>query len=228
MPSVKSDAWMRDFHQAVPTHAYVEELPAHAGPDDWGAIDDELRRTAQAAAPVVPGATGWPARPPPEESPPPSRSRSGIEVRQSDLDALGFILDKLRDESASLNAQAAAKQEFKLQLSRDELQRLEEQIRARLERERRPASPSEQKVLDKVRTPCQLPEDVAKPVIFAGRMAVAPKRRPAPQVRVRNAPRRVVERVRKYGKSLSEGARLDDDHRTGARILAEGGSGGKR
>ncbi|KAK4330213.1 hypothetical protein RTBOTA2_005545 [Rhodotorula toruloides] len=147
LKNVKDRAWMRDFHQAVPTHAYIEELPANAGSDDWGAIDDELRPTAQAAVPVAVGKTGWPARPPPEESPPPSRPQS--ELRHSDVDALGFILGKLQEQSNALDAQAV-RQESKLQLSREELRRLEERIRERLEREGRKPSRSEQKVLDRV------------------------------------------------------------------------------
>ncbi|BGP33689.1 hypothetical protein JCM10296v2_005493 [Rhodotorula toruloides] len=145
--NVEDSAWKRDFHQAVPTHAYIEELPANAGSDDWGAIDDELRRTAQAAIPVAAGKTGWPARPPPEESPPPSRPPS--ELRQSDVDALGFILGKLQEQSSALDAQAM-RQESKLQFSREELQRLEERIRERREREGRKPTKSEQKVLDRV------------------------------------------------------------------------------
>lgn len=199
---------MRDFHQAVPTHAYIEELPANAGSDDWGAIDDELRPTAQAAVPVAVGKTGWPARPPPEESPPPSRPQS--ELRHSDVDALGFILGKLQEQSNALDAQAV-RQESKLQLSREELRRLEERIRERLEREGRKPSRSEQKVLDRVRlVPTSRPSRT-KRASPAGRMASAPERRPAPQVRLRHAARGVFQRVRQYGEGFPEGARLDDD-----------------
>ncbi|GEM10124.1 hypothetical protein Rt10032_c10g4141 [Rhodotorula toruloides] len=144
---VEGHAWIRDSHQAVPTHACIEELPPNAGSDDWGGIDDDLRRTAEASAPNAADKTGWPARPPPEESPPPSRPPS--ELRRSDIDALGLILGRLQEEAGALNAHVA-RQESKLQLSREELRRLEGRIRERLHQEGRKPSRSEQKVLDKV------------------------------------------------------------------------------
>lgn len=130
---------MRSFNSDVRVHPVLEELPPHAGPDDWGRSPS-------------PSGSAWPARPPTEAYEPPSPP-STVRMQAQHALELGVMRDRLEFVRAVLSGGQEGL-EGDLARSREaarELEMLREDVLQMAEREGRALTLDEERLLEKVR-----------------------------------------------------------------------------
>ncbi|TNY23041.1 hypothetical protein DMC30DRAFT_77746 [Rhodotorula diobovata] len=134
----KDSHWMRSFNSDVRVHPVLEELPPHAGPDDWGRSPS-------------PSGSAWPARPPTEAYEPPSPP-STVRMQAQHALELGVMRDRLEFVRAVLSGGQEGL-EGDLARSREaarELEMLREDVLQMAEREGRALTLDEERLLEKI------------------------------------------------------------------------------
>lgn len=139
----KNDShWMRSFNSDVRVHPVLEELPPHAGPDDWGRSPS-------------PSSSAWPARPPTEtyEPPSPPSPPSTVRLQAQHALQLGVMRDRLEFVRAVLSGEQEGLQGDveRAREAAQELEMLREDVLQMAEREGRALTLDEERLFEKVR-----------------------------------------------------------------------------